>query len=87
MNKTITVKELSKKLGINYSLLLSHLGRFSKYLVTFEAARYKYKYTKTFLTDLKKWYEYKIENCNCNHYHTFDRAVKNLDLMIANIDN
>lgn len=87
MQKTITGKELSKILNVNYNVLHTVLCRFGKYLVSYEAARYKYKYTKEFLTDLKKWYEYKMENCAYNRYYTFSNAVKTLEKMIKEIKN
>lgn len=83
MQKTITAKELSRKIGISYSVLQTHLCRFGKYSACTIGAKYTYNYTKPFLQDLKKWYELKQETCNYNRIKKYYMVIKNLEKMIA----
>lgn len=84
--KSITISELSKKIGLNESTLNTFLGRFEKYAIGFNNQwRYKYKYNYLFLTELKQFFCKKMYAHNGLYFTKYYRVVTNLNRLIEEL--
>lgn len=81
---SISIPELSKKLGLAHSTVSTQLVLFDKYSYK-EGERIYYRYCYPFLRDLKEYYTMKANNKYAKRHKAYIPIVKRLNKMIKEI--